>query len=351
MRKRSHRLDKMARVYDDEILPIWSERFGRMLLKGLKVPNKAMVLDVATGTGYPALEIIKLMDTQSRLVAIEGIGVLLDVARKKAGDLAAKRIFFRTENPEAKLGFADGVYDLTVSNLGLLEVDNPQKTLQDFARVTKPGGQVVVTLPLAGTFSELHDIFREVLVKGDKHETLVRLEEHISQTPGPDEAACWLENAGLQDVEVEVDEFKLLFRSSREFFFAPVIEYGPLVGWKRAAGKGEGMQELFWQIKEAIDIYFGDKAFEITVKAGCLRGRRPGSLKVRQPQPPREQSQVVEALQEVTRSGIISEGSSSFREVSGIVLLPDEDVVEIEDDDDQGEAANNSDDEVTRPRG
>jgi len=39
MKKRSHRQEKMARVYDEEILPIWSVRFGRW------------------GTGYPALEL------------------------------------------------------------------------------------------------------------------------------------------------------------------------------------------------------------------------------------------------------------------------------------------------------
>jgi len=74
---------------------------------------------------------------------------------------------------------------------------------------------------------------------------------------------------------VEAEEFDLLFRSAREFFFAPVIEYGPLPQWKEIAGKGETMQEIFWHIKEAIDAYFGDRAFSVTIKAGCLLGRKP----------------------------------------------------------------------------
>ncbi len=72
----------------------------------------------------------------------------------------------------------------------------------------------------------------------------------------------------------------MLFKSSREFFFAPVIEYGPLTAWKAIAGKGQKMQEIFWWIKEAIDAYFAGRAFEITVKAGCFRARRPAELKV-----------------------------------------------------------------------
>ncbi|MBW2534713.1 MAG: methyltransferase domain-containing protein [Deltaproteobacteria bacterium] len=291
MKKRSHRLDKMARVYDDEILPIWSQRFGRMLIRGLEVPSKAMVLDVGCGTGYPALELLKRMDEQSRIIAIDPVGALLDVARKKAGDLAGKRIFFRSEAPTSKLAFADEVYDLVISNLGVLLLDSPKLALKEFGRVSKVGGRVVITLPLAGTYGEFYDIYREVLTKGDQHEVLDRLEVHIAKNPEPDVVVSWLEEAGLVDVDVDVEEFSLLFKSSREFFFAPVIEFGPLSAWKEIAGKGQTMQEIFWHIKEAIDAYFGDRAFEITVKAGCFRGTRPGQPEPEEPEeavtPPR----------------------------------------------------------------
>ena len=44
-------MEKMSQVYDKEILPIWSERFGRLLLRGLAVPERAMVLDFGCGIG------------------------------------------------------------------------------------------------------------------------------------------------------------------------------------------------------------------------------------------------------------------------------------------------------------
>jgi ubiquinone/menaquinone biosynthesis C-methylase UbiE len=306
MKKRSHRYEKMAKVYDEEILPVWSQRFGRMLLRGLELPPKAMVLDVGCGTGYPSLEIIKRMDAQGRIIAIDPIGPLLDVARKKAGDLAGKRLFFRSEPPVAKLAFADDVYDLVISNLGLPLLSDPCKALKEFARVTKPGGKVVVTLPLAGTFAEFYDIYREVLTKNDRHEIMVRLEEYIARTPDPDLAVSWVEGAGLKDVEVELEEFTLLFKSSREFFFAPVIEFGPLSDWKDVAGKGQEMQDIFWHIKEAIDVYFASRAFAVTVKAGCLRGAKPDQAPSVEPAPPREVS-VPETIPDVEEGSPASE--------------------------------------------
>jgi len=275
MKKRSHRLDKMARVYDEEILPIWSQRFGRMLLRELVIPPKAMILDVGCATGYPSLDLLRRMDDHGRIIAIDPLGPLLDVARKKAGDLAGKRIFFRSEAATYKLAFADEVYDLVFSNLGVMRLDSPRKAIAEFARVTKCGGRTLITLPLAGTYDEFFDIYREVLTKNDQHDVLSRLEDHIALTPDVDTVVSWMEQAGLKELDVEVEQFTLLFRSSREFFFAPIIEFGPLSEWKEVAGKGKVMQEIFWHIKEAIDAYFSDRAFEITVKAGCFRGTKP----------------------------------------------------------------------------
>ena len=273
-KQRTHKHEKLARIYDEEILPIWSQRFGRMMLRGLDVPPKAMVLDIACGTGYPATEVLRKLDEQSRLIAIDSSSAMLDVARKKLAEAGGKRLFFRTESAFPKLSFANDVYDIVLCNLGLQEATEPGQALRDFVRVAKPGGQVVCTLPLAGTWGEFYDIYREVLVKHDKHEALARLDEHLRKYPQSEDIFRWMTQAGLEDLHLDIEEFSLLFRSSREFFFAPVIEFGPLSTWKGLAGKGQELQDIFWYIKQAIDAYFGDRAFSITVKAGCMRGKK-----------------------------------------------------------------------------
>jgi ubiquinone/menaquinone biosynthesis C-methylase UbiE len=272
--KRSHKEDKLAKVYDAEILPIWSRRFGRLLLRDLALPPKAMVLDVGCGTGYPALEILRRMDAEGRIIAIDQSSPMLDEARVKAGRLSGKRIFFRSEAATPKLTFADDVYDLVVCNAGLDEMDDPEGAIRDFVRVAKPGGRVAVTMPLAGTFAEFYDLFREVLHKLDRGDALDRLEEYLAHQPPLEQLEAWLEDAGLVDLKTEYDSFTLLFKSSREFFFAPLIEYGPLAEWKAIAGKGQQMQDVFWHLKAAIDTYFAGRPFAVTVEAGCVRGRK-----------------------------------------------------------------------------
>jgi ubiquinone/menaquinone biosynthesis C-methylase UbiE len=274
--KRSLKVEKLARIYDDEIAPVWGTRFGKMLLRNLAVPARGQVLDISCATGYPTVEILRRMSEGSRLIAIDASSAMLDVARRKVADLGPlgkKGVFFRTEGAVPKLSFADDVYDLVVCNLGLGEMPSLEVALRDFARVAKQGGEVRCTLPLAGTFQEFHDLYREVLIKHDKHEALDRIDRYIARYPTVDHIERCMRTAQL-DGEIEIEEFTLLFKSSREFFFAPVIEYGPLGEWKEIAGNGQEMQDVFWYIKEAIDAYFDGRPFQVTVKAGCLIGRK-----------------------------------------------------------------------------
>lgn len=274
--KRTLKVEKLARIYDDEIGPIWGSRFGKMLLRNLAVPERGQVLDISCGTGYPTIEILRRMSDGSRLIAIDASSAMLDVARRKVselGPLGKKGVFFRTESPVPKLSFADDVYDLVVCNLGLSEMPSLEVAVRDFARVTKLGGEVRCTLPLAGTFQEFHDLYREVLIKHDKHDALDRLERYVARYPTIEHVERVMKSAHLAG-GLEIEEFSLLFKSSREFFFAPVIEYGPLADWKEIAGGGQEMQDVFWYIKEAIDAYFDGRPFQVTVKAGCLIGKK-----------------------------------------------------------------------------
>jgi ubiquinone/menaquinone biosynthesis C-methylase UbiE len=279
--KRSLKVEKLARIYDDEIAPVWGTRFGKMLLRNLSVPEKGQVLDISCGTGYPTIEILRRMSDGSRLIAIDASSAMLDVARRKVADLGPlgkKGVFFRTESALPKLSFADDVYDLVVCNLGLSEMPSLDTALRDFARVCKKGGEVRCTLPLAGTFEEFHDLYREVLIKHDKHEALDRLDKHVARYPTVDHIERCMKKAGLSG-GIEIEEFTLLFKSSREFFFAPVIEYGPLAEWKDIAGAGQEMQDVFWYIKEAIDAYFDGRPFQVTVKAGCIVGKKADAVR------------------------------------------------------------------------
>jgi ubiquinone/menaquinone biosynthesis C-methylase UbiE len=335
VQKRTFKIEKLARIYDDEIAPVWGARFGKMLLRNLSVPQKGQVLDVSCGTGYPTIEILRRMSEGSRLIAIDASSAMLDVARRKVADLGPlgkKGVFFRTESAVPKLSFADEVYDLVVCNLGLGEMPSLEVALRDFARVAKIGGEVRCTLPVAGSFQEFHDLYREVLIKHDKPEALERLERHIARYPTVEHVERCMKAANL-DGGLEYEEFSLLFKSSREFFFAPVIEYGPLAEWKEIAGEGQEMQDVFWYIKEAIDAYWGDRPFQATVKAGCVIGKKlePQAADPSGPVP------LMDDTSPYTRGGGELPERPEKIATGSVQMVDPEDVEVIEEPDDDGE--------------
>jgi SAM-dependent methyltransferase len=270
--KRSHKDDKLAKVYDAQVFPLWTQYFARLILDDLSPPPKASILDVGCQGGYVSLEIERRLDADGRIIAIEPSPALLDEARLKAGTLAGKRIYFRTDHYLPRLSFADDVFDIVISCGN--ELEEPTRAIDEFTRVTKEGGRVVIALPLAGTYQEFFDILREVLIKRDYKAALERLDLALAQYPTVDRVQELFRKARLDEVTTELTTFTLLFKSSREFFFSPIIEYGPLSAWKAVAGKGQELQDIFWLCKEAIDLYWQDRAFAVTVVAGCVRGAK-----------------------------------------------------------------------------
>lgn len=267
-------MERLARIYDSEILPVWSGPFGDLLLQGLAVPPGGQVLDVACATGHPAMGILERLGERSRLIAIDSSSPLLDQARRKVQALGKKNVFFRTESALPRLSFADDVYDLVVCNLGILDMPDMPAALADFSRVATMGGEVRCTLPLAGTFGTLFDLFRRVLEFAGRQDALDRLDRHLARYPDAHTCEAWMQAAGLGDVQVVVETRTLTFTSAQELFLAPVIDYGFLPRWKAVAGQGQAMQDVFWHLKDAVDAQAEQGGLTMTVEAACLVGRK-----------------------------------------------------------------------------
>jgi ubiquinone/menaquinone biosynthesis C-methylase UbiE len=271
--RRKHQ-DRAARLYDEEIHPLFGQRFAEMLLAAADIQPKSAVLEVGCAAGAVTAQIAHRLDAESRVVAVDASPALLELARARVRDQehVGRRIFFRTHPLGTRLPFAEETFETVLANVS--DTPLPTQMLADYARVTKKGGQLVVASPLRGTWLEFLDIFREVLVQGRRNEALGALDAYVSALPEADTVAEHLERAGLGPVDIEVEHWELVFRSAREFFYAPVIEHGPLTQWKEVVGR-EFLHETFLAIKDSIDTYFTGRAFSVSVFGGRFSARRP----------------------------------------------------------------------------
>jgi len=112
-------------------------RWRRFLVSRVEVPRGGTVLDVATGTGAVAAELLRRNDC--RVVGIDQSPEMLAVARARLGERAELH-----EGRAESLPFADASFDALTFTYLLRYVDDPGATLQELARVVRPGGTIAM---------------------------------------------------------------------------------------------------------------------------------------------------------------------------------------------------------------
>jgi demethylmenaquinone methyltransferase/2-methoxy-6-polyprenyl-1,4-benzoquinol methylase len=121
-------------------LSFWQDpRWRRALVLAADPRAGDRVLDVATGTGMVAAELLRRCECS--IVGIDQSAAMLARARKRFAAIEGSRVEL-VEGQAEELPFADGSFDaLTVTYL-LRYVDDPAATMRELARVLRPGGRI-----------------------------------------------------------------------------------------------------------------------------------------------------------------------------------------------------------------
>jgi demethylmenaquinone methyltransferase/2-methoxy-6-polyprenyl-1,4-benzoquinol methylase len=194
--------DRYARVLSFGQDPRWR----RFLVSRIDVGAADTVLDVATGTGAVAVELIR--QKGCTVLGLDQSAEMLAVARRRLPPAVEL-----VEADAQRLPFPDGTFEGLTFTYLLRYVDDPAATLRELARVVKPGGTIAgleffvppnpvarflwrrwvgIGLPLAGRvisagWSEVGDFLGP------------SIEELWRRLPLPQQLALW-SAAGIEDV-------------------------------------------------------------------------------------------------------------------------------------------------------
>jgi demethylmenaquinone methyltransferase/2-methoxy-6-polyprenyl-1,4-benzoquinol methylase len=136
---------KVAANYDkgNSVLSLGVHHLWRKKLvkySGAKAGDQ--VLDCATGTGDLAIEFKKTTGTQGAVIGTDFCAEMLIPAPAKA---QARGLDIKFEQADVTaLQYADKSFDVTSISFGIRNVSDPVKALKEMARVTRPGGKVMV---------------------------------------------------------------------------------------------------------------------------------------------------------------------------------------------------------------
>jgi len=96
------------------------------------------VLDVASGTGEPAISLAQRVGPQGSVTAVDQSSDLLDIAAGRARN--KKLLNLTTQQADAHhLPFADQSFDLATCRFGVMFFSDAQRALTELHRVLKPG--------------------------------------------------------------------------------------------------------------------------------------------------------------------------------------------------------------------
>jgi demethylmenaquinone methyltransferase / 2-methoxy-6-polyprenyl-1,4-benzoquinol methylase len=131
------RYDRVAAAFSFGQDPRWR----RAMVRAVAPRPSDRVLDVATGTGMVAAELVARGSCS--VVGLDQSAQMLAAARARlaARPELAERVEL-VEGQAEKLPFADGSFDVLTFTYLLRYVDDPAATMRELARVVKPGGRV-----------------------------------------------------------------------------------------------------------------------------------------------------------------------------------------------------------------
>jgi demethylmenaquinone methyltransferase / 2-methoxy-6-polyprenyl-1,4-benzoquinol methylase len=192
----------------------WRKKFSRHISGSEKY-----ILDACCGTGISTLNIIsRIKDNSTQVTGIDFSEEMLAVARQRLS-----KINFKAENkanPGIKfmqgdvlgLGFKNDCFDLITIVFGIRNVVDRKKALEEFFRVTKPGGRLVImefNFPRKTFFRKLYSFYMNHILVNiggaiTKNKNAYRyLIKTIKDFPSVEDFSSLIFSAGFSDVTAE----------------------------------------------------------------------------------------------------------------------------------------------------
>lgn len=127
--------------------PIYDLVFGPVFRQGRQVAVEAAertggrILEVGVGTGLS----LSFYRPTSRVVGVDISEPMLDKARERVQRQSLSNVEAIALGDAEALSFPDEAFDVVVAQYVVTAVPNPERALDEFVRVVRPGGEIVIT--------------------------------------------------------------------------------------------------------------------------------------------------------------------------------------------------------------
>jgi len=243
---------------------------NQLLIRSAGIRLGDSVLDLASGTGEPAISIALHVGAAGHVTATDLTSNMLATARERAERLDLGNMGFEV-CPMEELPFGDRTFDAVTCRFGVMHASDPLAALKEAKRVLRPGRTAAFMIhgPSGANtlWTTVHTVAPTLLQIDDSK----RVEHHFKFSEGA-ELADLFRTAGF----VTVGEEQLRrtdVRSDGEPFWKPLLtrDYGKLI---------ESLDEtrratLYERVAAAFEQYRKDDAYELLTSQRVIFGTAP----------------------------------------------------------------------------
>lgn len=208
-----------------------TEAFGTVslaLLDKAGVKEGDVVLDVACGTGEPAIPAALRVGAKGRVFATDFVADMVDFAREKAASAGLRNIEFRVMDGE-QLDLPAVTFDAATMRWGLMFMPAPIACLQRIHRALKPDARLALATWAAPDRNPWASVPLTVMKKYMELPTPAPGQTGIFAFADPDHIRRAMVAAGFHDIDIEDQEVLWAGPESGRTYFSEVIEMaGPL---------------------------------------------------------------------------------------------------------------------------
>jgi ubiquinone/menaquinone biosynthesis C-methylase UbiE len=193
--------------------PNWDsqhERLGRemaevteWLCREAQLTPGMRVLDLACGSGHPALDEARLVQPSGSVVATDLVEEMVEATRRRAAETGLNNVETRVMDLE-DIAFPDESFDAVTCRFGVMFCPQPLKALQEVRRVLKPGAWFAFSVWGTPDRSPGQTVVGEALRRFGWSQPEVNYDAPgIYQLAPPGKLDALLEEAGFSEYKVE----------------------------------------------------------------------------------------------------------------------------------------------------
>jgi SAM-dependent methyltransferase len=260
-----------AAIFETFVVPRYLSTFGDLVVEMLAEGEDAQVAHLMCRTGYPDRG-VALRLAGAHLYGCDPSSHAVELARVKAATMPELVADYRVAE-KLPVALPGGAFSHVFSVHPILRPAERMQLLEECARLLAPHGQVLIAIPMRGSFQEVFDLLREFALKHEAVDVTQAVEHAAVARPTMEALGAELEEAGFHYVDVELRTTTLEFQSGRAFFEDPIARLLVLPEL-RATLAVEDTEQPFSYVREAIDKYWSEASFPLTVNVGCASGRR-----------------------------------------------------------------------------